>query len=82
MIGTEMPSGSVKWFDPIKGYGFIVRDDGGPDVFVHVAQLERCGLDALKTGDEVAFELVANRKVNKTEAAVIRLLAKAGKSVK
>ena len=76
-----MPSGSVKWFDPIKGYGFIVRDDGGPDVFVHVAQLGRCGLDTLKTGDKVAFELVSNRQSNKAEAAFIRLLAKRHKSL-
>jgi cold shock protein len=71
-----MPSGSVKWFDPIKGYGFIVRDDGGPDVFVHVIQVERCGLDTLKTGDQVRFDLVPSRKAGEFEATTIELLSR------
>jgi CspA family cold shock protein len=53
--------GAVNWFDAKKGFGFISRDDGGPDVFVHVSAVERAGLDMLREGDRVEFELATGR---------------------
>ncbi len=52
-----MATGTVKWFNPTKGYGFIMPDDGGKDVFVHVSAVERAGIHALSEGQKVAFEL-------------------------
>ena len=49
--------GAVKWFNTEKGYGFIVPDDGGKDVFVHISSVERSGLRSLKEGDRVTFDL-------------------------
>ncbi|MBO44962.1 MAG: cold-shock protein [Rhodospirillaceae bacterium] len=56
-----MPTGTVKWFNPVKGFGFIVPDDGGSDVFVHVTAVEQAGLDGLQEKQKVEFELVDNR---------------------
>ena len=56
-----MPTGTVKWFNPVKGFGFIVPDDGGSDVFVHVTAVEQAGLDGLHEKQKVEFELVDNR---------------------
>lgn len=56
-----MPTGTVKWFNPVKGYGFIVPDDGGSDVFVHITALEQAGLDGLQENQKVEYELVDNR---------------------
>ncbi|MBE87878.1 MAG: cold-shock protein [Rhodospirillaceae bacterium] len=56
-----MPTGTVKWFNPVKGFGFIVPDDGGSDVFVHVTAVEQAGLDGLQENQKVEFELVDNR---------------------
>jgi cold shock protein len=52
-----MPSGTVKWFNPARGFGFIQPDDGSKDVFVHVSALERSDLDELHEGQKVQFEL-------------------------
>ncbi|HLN22940.1 MAG TPA: cold-shock protein [Patescibacteria group bacterium] len=52
-----MASGTVKWFNPTKGYGFIMPDEGGKDVFVHVSAVERAGLQSLSEGQKLAFEL-------------------------
>jgi CspA family cold shock protein len=52
-----MPSGTVKWFNPARGFGFIQPDDGSKDVFVHVSALERSDLDELREGQKVQFEL-------------------------
>ncbi len=52
-----MASGTVKWFNGQKGYGFIQPDDGGNDVFVHISAVERAGLQALREGQKVAFEM-------------------------
>ena len=56
-----MATGTVKWFNPVKGFGFIVPDDGGSDVFVHVTAVEQAGLDGLQENQKVEFELVDNR---------------------
>ncbi len=56
-----MPTGTVKWFDATKGYGFISPDDGGKDAFVHITEVQRSGLDGLNEGQKVTYELVAGR---------------------
>jgi CspA family cold shock protein len=56
-----MPSGTVKWFNPTKGYGFIMAHGGGKDVFVHISAVERAGLRSLNDGQAIEFELVSNR---------------------
>ncbi len=48
-----MPTGKVKWFNPDKGYGFIIADDGGPDMYVHISTVERSGLRTLREGQIV-----------------------------
>ena len=56
-----MPSGTVKWFNATKGYGFIQPTDGGKDVFVHVSAVERAGLNGLNEGQRLAYELQEER---------------------
>jgi CspA family cold shock protein len=56
-----MPTGTVKWFNSTKGFGFIEPDDGGNDAFVHVSAVERAGLTGLREGQKVEFELVPSR---------------------
>ncbi len=51
-----MATGTVKWFNPTKGFGFIAPDDGSPDVFVHISAVERAGLSTLNEGQKVSFE--------------------------
>jgi CspA family cold shock protein len=67
-----MPSGTVKWFNGTKGYGFIQPDGGGTDVFVHISAVERSGLRELQEGQKVSYELVADRKTGKTSAGNLR----------
>ena len=52
-----MPNGKVKWFNPVKGYGFIEPEDGGKDVFVHVTAVRSAGLETLKDDQAVTFEI-------------------------
>ncbi|MDH3317554.1 MAG: cold-shock protein [Gammaproteobacteria bacterium] len=56
-----MATGTVKWFNPSKGFGFIQPEDGGKDVFVHISALERAGIQSLKEGQRVEFELAPGR---------------------
>ncbi|MBT3330527.1 MAG: cold-shock protein [Rhodospirillaceae bacterium] len=56
-----MATGTVKWFNPTKGFGFIEPSDGAKDVFVHISAVERAGLQGLREGQKVEFELVAGR---------------------
>ncbi len=56
-----MPTGTVKWFNTTKGYGFIAPDDGGKDVFVHISAVERAGLTGLADDQKVSFEMVEGR---------------------
>jgi cold shock protein len=56
-----MATGTVKWFNPTKGYGFIQPQDGGRDVFVHISAVERAGLTSLNEGQTVEYEVVSNR---------------------
>jgi cold shock protein len=52
-----MPMGTVKWFNPTKGYGFIAPDTGGKDVFVHISAVQKAGLRTLNEGQKVAFDI-------------------------
>ena len=52
-----MPKGTVKWFNPTKGFGFIEPDDGSKDAFVHISAVERAGLSSLREGQKVTYEL-------------------------
>ena len=56
-----MATGTVKWFNPDKGYGFIQPDSGGKDAFVHISAVERAGLTTLNDGQKVSYELQAGR---------------------
>jgi cold shock protein len=60
-LETEMPAGTVKWFNPAKGYGFIQPSGGGRDVFVHISAVERAGLSSLNEGQNVEYEIESNR---------------------
>jgi len=57
-----MTTGTVKWFNPTKGYGFIEPEDGSKDAFVHISAVERAGLSTLREGQKVEFELVPGEK--------------------
>jgi CspA family cold shock protein len=61
MESSIVPSGTVKWFNPSKGFGFIQPDTGGKDVFVHISAVEKAGLSSLNEGAKVSFDVVANR---------------------
>ncbi|MGH6928333.1 MAG: cold-shock protein [Dongiaceae bacterium] len=52
-----MPTGTVKWFNPAKGFGFIMPEDGSKDVFVHISAVERAGLGSLREGQKISFDL-------------------------
>lgn len=67
-----MTNGTVKWFNGQKGFGFIQPDDGSKDVFVHISAVERAGLDTLREGQKVSFDVVADRKTGKSSADNLR----------
>src|ERR1700761_521857 len=69
----KMPTGTVKWFNGQKGFGFIQPNDGGNDVFVHISAVERAGLPGLAEGQKVNFELKADKMRGKTSAENLSL---------
>jgi CspA family cold shock protein len=64
-----MATGTVKFFNATKGYGFIAQDEGGPDVFVHISAVENAGMRSLVEGQKVTFDVQADRKTGKSAAA-------------
>ena len=68
-----MANGTVKWFNPTKGYGFIQPEQGGGDVFVHISAVQNAGLAGLNEGQKVSFDLESNR--GKTSAVNLKLVA-------
>jgi CspA family cold shock protein len=68
-----MATGTVKWFNGQKGFGFIQPDDGGNDVFVHISAVERAGLSGLAEGQKVAFETKVDPKRGKTSAENLKV---------
>jgi len=69
-----MATGTVKWFNATKGFGFIQPSDGGKDVFVHISAVERAGLRSLAENQAVSFEVVADRKSGKESADQLKAL--------
>ncbi len=69
-----MATGTVKWFNAQKGFGFIQPDDGGKDVFVHISAVERAGLRDLHEGQKVSYEMTEDRRTGKASADQIKTL--------
>ena len=67
-----MAQGTVKFFNAQKGFGFIVQDGGGPDVFVHISAVERAGLRGLAEGQKVSFDIEADRRSGKSAATTLQ----------
>lgn len=67
-----MTTGTVKWFNSQKGYGFIQPDDGGKDVFVHISAVQRAGMQGLDEGQKISYEIVADRRTGKSSADNLR----------
>ncbi|MCX7345475.1 MAG: cold-shock protein [Hyphomicrobiales bacterium] len=63
-----MDTGTVKWFNEQKGYGFIQPDNGSKDIFVHISAVERAGLRTLKEGQKVSFEIVTDKRTGRSSA--------------
>lgn len=63
-----MSMGTVKWFNPAKGFGFIQPDNGGKDAFVHISAVERAGLSHLVEGQKIEFDLVSDQRSGKQSA--------------
>lgn len=61
-----MATGTVKWFNPAKGFGFIQPDNGGQDVFVHISAVERAGLRELRDGQKISYELTQDKRSGRT----------------
>ena len=69
-----MKTGTVKWFNPTKGYGFIQPNGGGGDAFVHISAVERAGYDSLNEGQRVQYDLVQGRN-GKSSAENLKIVA-------
>jgi CspA family cold shock protein len=67
-----MHTGTVKWFNSQKGFGFIQPENGGQDVFVHISAVERAGMQSLNEGQKVTFDVVADRRTGKSAAENLR----------
>lgn len=68
-----MPTGTVKWFNATKGFGFIEPDEGGSDVFVHISAVQNAGMDGLNEGQKVSYELEQGRN-GKTAAGDLKAI--------
>ena len=64
----KMQTGTVKWFNAQKGFGFIQPESGGTDVFVHISAVERAGMSSLNEGQKLSYEIVADRRTGKSSA--------------
>jgi CspA family cold shock protein len=71
---ATLATGTVKFFNAQKGFGFIVQDGGGPDVFVHISAVERAGMSNLNEGQKVSFDIEADRRSGKSAAANLQAL--------
>jgi cold shock protein len=69
-----LATGTVKWFNTEKGYGFIAPDNGGQDVFVHISAVQRSGLGGLNDGQKVSYEITQDRRTGKSSADDLRAL--------
>lgn len=67
-----MATGTVKWFNDQKGFGFIQPENGGPDVFVHISAVERAGMRGLTEGQKISFEIETDRRSGKSSAGSLR----------
>ena len=67
-----MSTGTVKWYNETKGYGFIQPDEGGKDVFVHATALERAGMRGLREGQKIGYELQTDQRSGKPSATNLR----------
>lgn len=63
-----MPTGTVKWFNSTKGYGFIQPEDGSQDVFVHISAVERAGMRGLNEGQKISYEIQRDQRSGKNSA--------------
>ena len=70
-----MASGTVKWFNATKGFGFIQPDTGGADVFVHISAVERAGMTSLVEGQKIKFEIEQDRRSGKSSAGSLAKVA-------
>jgi CspA family cold shock protein len=69
-----MATGTVKWFNSQKGFGFIQPDDGAADVFVHISAVERAGLRDLREGQKVSYELTQDQRSGKSSADQLKVI--------
>ncbi len=69
-----MATGTVKWFNATKGFGFIQPDNGGQDAFVHISAVERAGMSNLNEGQKVSYEVVADKRTGKMSADQLKAL--------
>ncbi len=68
-----MATGTVKWFNATKGFGFIQPDDGGKDVFVHISAVERAGLRDLSEGQKLAYDIVPDKRTGRSSAGNLKV---------